>query len=142
MSGAGEAAGPEWGYDDLCRLLRVVDGIDRANSGDYVLTVSGGKIRVAVDDSDLFAWGYHGQIPIGPSDLEGLEAAYEDLHKAAPGSGVIYAPHLFLCRKCGERPQGAAYPKDPKVWSLFDACGPMREPGVGNPMPHPARRAE
>lgn len=35
------------------------------------------------------------------------------------------------------RPQGAAYTKDKRVIPLFDACGPARETGFGNPKEQP-----
>lgn len=50
---------------------------------------------------------------------EGVEAALED---------------LFCARVRGERPQGACYSRYPQeLWPLFDAVGPERETGLGNP---------
>lgn len=41
---------------------------------------------------------------------------------------------LFAARVRGMRPQGACYKGYPKdLWPLFDACGPERETGMGNP---------
>lgn len=41
---------------------------------------------------------------------------------------------LFSARSRGMRPQGAYYKLFPRdTWELFDACGPEREVGVGNP---------
>lgn len=41
---------------------------------------------------------------------------------------------LFAARVRGMRPQGAAYTfYPPETWPLFDACGPEREIGFGNP---------
>ena len=42
---------------------------------------------------------------------------------------------LFCARIRKMRPQGACYAYyDKKDWHLFDACGPERECGFGNPM--------
>jgi len=42
---------------------------------------------------------------------------------------------LFAARVRKMRPQGAAYKVryDESIWPLFDACGPVREVGFGNP---------
>lgn len=32
-----------------------------------------------------------------------------------------------------ERPQGACYPSNKDLWPLFDACGPEKPTGFGNP---------
>jgi hypothetical protein len=41
---------------------------------------------------------------------------------------------LFAARVRGVRPQGASYSLYPRAtWPLFDACGPKRETGLGNP---------
>lgn len=41
---------------------------------------------------------------------------------------------LFAARVREMRPQGACYKGYPKdLWPLFDACGPERETGMGNP---------
>lgn len=42
---------------------------------------------------------------------------------------------LFAARVRSMRPQGAAYKVryDKSIWPLFDACGPEREIGMGNP---------
>lgn len=45
-----------------------------------------------------------------------------------------YALDLYSCRIEGMRPQGAVYRHNKKeLWPLFDACGPEREVGLGNP---------
>lgn len=47
---------------------------------------------------------------------------------------TMQASSLFACRSRKMRPQGACYPDDhPELWPLFDACGPEREVGMGNP---------
>lgn len=62
--------------------------------------------------------------------------------KPGPSEHSIYAyrflnsiSDLFCARVRGERPQGAAYkvryPEE--LWPLFDAAGPEREVGFGNP---------
>lgn len=102
-----------------------------------------------VNCSDLFCWGCADGENITPENIHCLEQCYEDCKKAQPTLGKIYAPDLFACRVRGLRPQGAAYPKTPKIkdgasdcdysalWSLFDACGPVRAVDYGNPKPPP-----
>ena len=121
-------------YADLIRLLQICDG---SLGEDYELFEMNDKIFVAINDSDLFSWGYSGAIDITPADLDALEQTYKDVQ--ALGETNYWAPHLYCCRKMKMRPQGAAYPgvEDEKLWELFDACGPKREVEFGNPKPHP-----
>lgn len=55
-------------------------------------------------------------------------AGDESIYDAAEHAGALYA-----ARRRGLRPQGACYPKDTRLWHLFDQCGPEREVGFGNP---------
>ena len=93
----------------------------------------------------MFAWGCSDEEPIETSeDVNQFKQALTDLTRAAghktngkvDNSMVKAARHtgsLYAARRRGMRPQGACYPKDKRLWSLFDACGPEREKGIGNP---------
>lgn len=51
---------------------------------------------------------------------------------------TIFADELFAARMRKMRPQGASYSLyPPSIWPLFDACGSVRETGLGNPQPQP-----
>lgn len=86
--------------------------------------------------SDVFWWGTADCEDITPENIGELEQAMADA-KAACKHGEIYGAMLFCARVRKLRPQGACYPKEPELWPLFDACGPHRETGMGNPHPHP-----
>lgn len=86
--------------------------------------------------NDFFAWGGSDVEPITPQDVPLLEQAADDVDTVAGGGG--WAGELFAARKRGMRPQGAAYADIPQgLWPLFDACGPPRTVGLGNPRPRP-----
>jgi hypothetical protein len=122
----------------LLRVLAVVD--DHEQRGDLYWRTDEHYAPVTfwVDCSDVFAWGGSDCEHVGPQNVGELERAYADA-KAACEHGEFYAAHLFAARMRKMRPQGAAYPpNDYKgLWPLFDACGPRRETGLGNPRPAP-----
>lgn len=77
--------------------------------------------------SDLFAWALADLEKVTPEDFPEFKKALED-------AGGDDGPLLYCCRKRGMRPQGAFYNHfDKENWPLFDACGPERETGIGNP---------
>lgn len=94
-----------------------------------------------VNCNDLFDWGCSDCEILTPDRLPLLGRALTDCAKAlghgddAEKRGWPWGIDLFVARLRGERPQGAAYP--PKelsaLWPLFDACGPERSKGHGNP---------
>jgi hypothetical protein len=92
------------------------------------------KISLSVNVSDIFAWGAADAEEITPETLSVLEKAFAD----ASGAGLAYvtAP-LYAARIRGMRPQGAAYPATLAGQVLFNACGPERPIGLGNPKPVP-----
>lgn len=103
-------------------------------------------ITFLVQCSDEFSWATADCEPLTPENIGAFEQCVEDVRTACAESGrswppIWYAGHLFAARMRGMRPQGAAYPKDePRLWPLFDACGPTREVGFGNPHPAPSER--
>ncbi|GAA2108015.1 hypothetical protein [Streptomyces synnematoformans] len=111
--------------------------------------VDDGEIHLFANVSDIFFWGAADLEEITPARLPDLERAYADCKAAG---GAEYMPELYAARIRGERPQGAAYPGRRPVGpeqhrdliALFDACGPERPTGLGNPhrAPAPADREE
>jgi len=92
--------------------------------------------------SDVFWWGTADCEEITEENIGVLEQACADLAATGvPAAAACHSAELFAARVRGMRPQGAAYPTDPALWPLFDACGPERETGLGNPKPHPSMKA-
>jgi hypothetical protein len=85
------------------------------------------------NSSDLLAWGCADCEEINEATFPILKQAVEDCKAIDPVLGGIMGCELFACRVNKMRPQGAAYPKNRELWPLFDACGPERETGIGNP---------
>lgn len=118
---------------DLDRLLRIFafDNTDdlwwRGRDG-----ASTGPLEFFVNCNDVFAWGCADCEKIeSDEDLDALDQAKAD----APNDW----PLLFVARKRKTRPQGAVYKHfDIESIPLFNACGPRREPGLGNPYDVPA----
>ena len=95
--------------------------------------------------NDTFAWACAGLERITPENVADLEKAIADVSSATgrTGWGVDCSwCELFVARLRKMRPQGAAYPEDERLWPLFDACGPEREVGMGNPRPHPSKKVK
>ena len=83
--------------------------------------------------SDTFCWGCADAEDLTPETLPILKQASEDCKAVDRILGSLHACDLFAARIRQMRPQGAAYPKNRDLWPLFDACGPERETGFGNP---------
>lgn len=84
-----------------------------------------------VNCNDLFHWAFaDAELIESSNDIDQLDAAC----KEAGYDGAS----LYCARRRKMRPQGACYKHlDEKNWPLFDACGPEREVGFGNPAKHP-----
>ena len=119
-------------YADIVKLINMLDAYNCMDWERFWIDAEDDKICFDVVDSDLFAWGYAGSIPLAPSEIDDLEDAIKDCHEV--DDCCTWEPFsLWCCRKMQERPQGAHYPKDKTFWPLFDACGPEREVRPGNP---------
>lgn len=82
-----------------------------------------------VNCNDLFFWGVADAQKITNEDMPVLEKNLE-----ACNDDIEMASILFCAQKRKMRPQGTAYSIIPlKYWPLFDACGPERKAGPGNP---------
>lgn len=85
--------------------------------------------------NDMFWWGCADAEDITEADLPLLRQTRDDLIAAGDGH-LDELASLYCARKRGMRPQGAWYrvaALTPQVQALFDACGPERETGLGNP---------
>lgn len=83
-------------------------------------------LKFSIICNDFFWWGC--------SDAE--EITYEDLAllDECLGKDFVWGPLLYCAKRRGMRPQGAFYGDIPdKLKPEFDACGPEREVGTGNP---------
>jgi hypothetical protein len=97
----------------------------------------GQQVTVSVDVSDVFAWGCADAEDLTPERLPILAQAMADLRAVHPHDDM-YTVDLYAARIRGMRPQGAAYPTGrAATQALFDACGPERATGLGNPRPVP-----
>jgi len=87
---------------------------------------SDGELVATVTCNDLFFWGV--------ADCEKITDENVDVYLQSKIDDDICGEWLFCCRVRSLRPQGAAYTYiDKKLWPLYDACGPERETGFGNP---------
>lgn len=121
--------------DFVKKVLEIFWRYDSHN--DLYWRVDDGVVTFFVNCNDQFYWGTADLETIEPEDVERLEKAFQDV--LAIGADVEYAAALFAARNRGMRPQHAAYPFDQRdLWPLYDACGPPRVVGLGNPHQHPS----
>lgn len=85
-------------------------------------------ITFFVNCNDLFYWATADLEPISPDNFPELERAMKDVGATQVNSESLDGLSLFCARVRKMRPQKCAYPKDKKLWPLFDACGPERTP--------------
>lgn len=90
-------------------------------------------ITFMINTNDLFCWGCADAEKVTPENFDDVVQAIKDCEAVLPRIGKIEGLSLFACRLNKMRPQGAAYPQEKELWPLFDACGPERETGIGNP---------
>lgn len=90
-----------------------------------------GLVSFAANVSDTFDWGSADAEPILPRHLGELEKAYADLkaleialNTPYPTSYTQYTAMLYTARRRQMRPMVRAYPKQPEIAALLDACGP------------------
>jgi len=90
-------------------------------------------VNLAVACNDTFFWACGDCEIITVEELSDLQECYRQSPK--------HGGDLWVARRRGMRPQGALYDWYPESeWALFDACGPKREVGFGNPEKHPNDR--
>lgn len=84
-----------------------------------------------VDCSDVFWWGSTDAQEFDENTCADLETCF-----AVCGNDYLVGTSLYCARVRKMRPQGAYYHYIPQqYWELFNACGPERELGLGNPFP-------
>jgi len=127
--------------DDATSLLfEAMDLIAKAEIHDEVFWHSTGGQKppqLMVGCNDFFAWGTADCEPITRANIHHLRAATEECEAIPDREGSSWIGLLFCAKSRGVRPQGCCYPENALLWPLFDACGPKREVGFGNPRPHP-----
>lgn len=103
-------------------------------------------ISFFINCNDLFWWACSDLELITPENIHLLEQSFADVYTIIPEDNFkdpyydmrqAFACRLFCCRARKLRPQGCAYPKDSRMWPLFDVCGPERTVDFSNPKPHP-----
>lgn len=119
----------------IMSVLRLIAEYDMEGSLYWRCDGEYAPIKFFINCNDVFAWGCADSEEITPENLSALKQAIEDCNKIIPNYGPIYGGDLFCARTRKFRPQGAAYPSKKELWPLFDACGPEREVGFGNPYP-------
>lgn len=108
------------------------EGLWWRTDGDYA------PVTLLVDCNDLFVWGSADAETLTEQSINVLESAAEDMRALHPRGDFDQAGLLYCCRMRKMRPQGAYYKHIEKPWwPLFNACGPERATGVGNPLPLP-----
>lgn len=104
-------------------------------TGDLFWRVDDDIISVMVNCSDVFMWGSSDSEVITSANIDLLESTFAECEAKFGKYNAIYAGELFCARMRKMRPQGAWYAGvDPEWFDLFNACGPERETGFGNPM--------
>lgn len=119
-------------------MVEVLEFIAQKDLFDIMFWRTDGKyapVTFILNTSDLLAWGCADAEEINTETFPLLKQAIEDCEAIDPIFGAIEGCSLFSCRVKEMRPQGVAYPENRELWPLFDACGPKREIGIGNPYP-------
>ena len=113
--------------------------------------VNEGQLTAFANCNDTFWWGCADGEEITPENFALFKTAViecEALTEARPKDSPYYLPisfagELFCARVRKMRPQGACYYiYPPELGPLFDACGPAREIGLGNPKRQPTSAGE
>lgn len=104
--------------EQINRLLTILSESDNLESFHWMAR-DNGIIDFFIDCSDS-------EEVKSDEDLDLLEASLKDAD--------IFGDYLYAARKRGMRPQGAIYANfSAEEAELFNAVGPYREPGFGNP---------
>ncbi len=124
-------------------IMRVLKTVEFDNCDDIFWRTDGeyAPITFLAMCNDMFWWGTADCEEITPENIDVFEQAFADCRAAAGRAGTFYGTSMFVARVRKMRPQGAAYPpmvageeaQRRALWALFDACGPAREPDMGNP---------
>lgn len=99
------------------------------------------ELHFFIQCNDFFVWGCADAVEVTPENIDVLAQSLEDVRELDERKwpDLHTGGLLFCARDQKMRPQGAFYPHLPvPTWHLFDACGPEREVGPGNPKARPA----
>jgi hypothetical protein len=122
--------------DFVLRVLRIFDGDPGPDGAELFWRTDAPEfapVTFFARCDDFFMWGGSDGEPITPDNIGDLEQAVADM-RALGLPDWDKAHLLWIARKRGMRPQGAYYTYiEKEYWPLFDACGPERETGFGNP---------
>ena len=120
-------------FETIRRAFTVFDGFDGPSNDELWWRTDDeyAPVTLLVNCNDLFMWGCADCETLTPADMDDLEKAVAD---AAVAGDKDKGHLLWVARKRGCRPQGAYYKYfKGGLPDLFDACGPARETGLGNP---------
>lgn len=84
-----------------------------------------GEVWFYVNVNDVFWWATADIELITVGDVAAIRQALADV-AAIDAKEKDAGFDLWAARKRHMRPQQAAYPKNKRLWALFDACGPVR----------------
>lgn len=132
--------------DHLYNVMSLIPEFFQSLSTEEFLVRTDTK-TVAVNCSDIFFWGCADAEYIeGLDDLQLFRQSMKDIAEIEGNKCFTNGPELYCARKRQERPQGAYYKyirsldsgpeaeeKTKKIQALFNAAGPEREVGLGNP---------
>ena len=117
---------------DILTVLSFIS--DNDMEGDVSWRCDGDRAPITfwINCNDTFAWGCSDGEHFSVGDLPDIKRAMEDCENAIKHYSH-YGVILWIARARKMRPQGAAYPQKKELHALFDAVGPVREVGLGNP---------
>lgn len=120
------------------KILDIFSGTELSNTEDLWWRTDGeyAPVTFFITCNDVFFWACSDAVTITSDNVDMIKQAADDCETAAKYHRH-YGPLLFCARVNEMRPQGAYYEYIPKpLWPLFDACGPVREPDIANPVEH------
>jgi hypothetical protein len=121
--------------EHIVNVLAFFDEIDLENELGWSVDANTRDVTFWSNCNDMFFWGCADSESIEPGDLDDIRTAIKDVTTVCPDvmhyTNSTNGIALWCARKRKMRPQGCAYPSDPRIWLLFDACGPERESGLG-----------
>lgn len=121
-------------FDEVLAVWKALDACE-CGLDDFFASTRDGEVRVVLNCNDFFAWACSDCEPLEVADVPAYVQAHADCNAAKEYTGVSHGSNLWVCRKRGMRPQGACYKSIPKeLRPLFDAAGPPRVAGLGNPV--------
>jgi hypothetical protein len=129
----------------VAKVIRLTEEYDVTSLLHFYVN-GNGKLEVSANCSDTFIWGCADSEEITPENFDLYKRTLEECNALGWGPNpkgqecyaVNASDELFAARVRGMRPQGASYELYPiNMHKLFDACGPERKVGLGNPHPQP-----